>query len=707
MDLLYGEKCMSKEFTNVLPGNASNNQYQILFDKNPQPMWVYDLDTLEILAVNDAAVKNYGYSREEFLKLNLKDIRPTEDIPRLKEHLLKDTEAYYTSKNWRHLKKDGTIINVEVESQLLEFNGKNARIVSLKDVTETKKTEEINRYYANIIKSSNDAIIGKDLNGIISSWNEAAELMYGYSSSEMLGKSIGVIFPPEKKHELDYIIEQIKNGRKLYHYETIRLRKDGRKIDVSITVSPIRNINGEIIGASDITRYITKNKKIEAERNLLFRKEKEARRNVEKNKDRLQFLSEASKILVSSLNYENTLTTISKIAVPQICDYCIVYIINEDGILKKIAGTSPNNEKIEVKGKFNDNSSSNQDEKEIFYEILKTGQPKLIADISAESMGKNFSNYAYIEGINKLGINSIIMVPLKSRDRVFGVMVFAQGESNRRFTENDLTFAAEVGDRAGVAIENAKLYIETNKLNDELENRVKERTLQLVNTNKELETFSYSVSHDLRTPLRAIEGFLNIFLDEYGDKLDEEGERLLNIVISNSSKMGNLIDDLLKFSRVSRAGIAKTAINMKQLFESSFEEITGMEKHRNIDFQIEQLPSASGDYSMIHQVAINLLSNAVKFTRPRDVAKIKVGTDKVDGEQTYYVRDNGVGFEMKYVDNLFNVFQRLHKPKDFEGTGVGLALVKRIIDKHGGDIWAESKLDEGTSFYFTLPERSN
>ena len=240
---------------------------------------------------------------------------------------------------------------------------------------------------------------------------------------------------------------------------------------------------------------------------------------------------------------------------------------------------------------------------------------------------------------------------------------------------------------------------------DELEQRVVERTAQLEVANKELEAFSYSVSHDLRAPLRAIDGFSRVILEDYTDKFDEEGKRILNVIRSNTQKMGQLIDDLLVFSRLGRQEIRISDIDMEKLANTVYEEVKITVPHRDVQFNIRTLSPAQGDKAMIRQVLVNLLSNAVKFTRPKDIAVIEVGGSNKENEHIYYMKDNGVGFDMQYANKLFGVFQRLHSTEEFEGTGVGLAIVQRIIHRHGGRVWAEGKVGEGASFYFTLPRR--
>ena len=243
-----------------------------------------------------------------------------------------------------------------------------------------------------------------------------------------------------------------------------------------------------------------------------------------------------------------------------------------------------------------------------------------------------------------------------------------------------------------------------NELNRDLEKRVEERTAQLEAANKELEAFSYSVSHDLRTPLRAIDGFSHILLEDYAGKLDDEGKRLLNVVRSNTSRMGQLIDDILRFSRTGRLEINYSSIDMEEMAREVFEELQSVVPvGARLQIQIEHIPVVSGDRAMMRQVFVNLLSNAIKFSRDKEPAIIKVGGYVEGNEAIYFVKDNGAGFDMQYANKLFGVFQRLHSVNEFEGTGIGLAIVKRIINRHGGRVWAEGKVGEGATIYFTLP----
>jgi PAS domain S-box-containing protein len=237
-----------------------------------------------------------------------------------------------------------------------------------------------------------------------------------------------------------------------------------------------------------------------------------------------------------------------------------------------------------------------------------------------------------------------------------------------------------------------------------MEEDLKHRTLELEHVNKELESFSYSVSHDLRAPLRAIDGYARLILKKQGDKFDQDTLDKFNVIRSSTHLMGQLIDDLLTFSRLGRKHMSLVLLDMDILMKDVWKEVQASDPERDIKPTVESMPQCYGDRALIKQVLINLLSNAVKFTKYKDAAEIIVGGYADGNEIVYYVKDNGVGFDMTYYDKLFGVFQRLHSTDQFEGTGVGLATVQRIVHRHGGRVWAEGKVGEGAVFYFSLPE---
>lgn len=243
---------------------------------------------------------------------------------------------------------------------------------------------------------------------------------------------------------------------------------------------------------------------------------------------------------------------------------------------------------------------------------------------------------------------------------------------------------------------------ERKKLQDE----VALRTSQMEKANKELEAFSYSVSHDLRTPLRAVSGYSIMLKEDYDDKLDPEGRRIIGNIITNARMMGQLIDDLLAFSRLGKKELISSSIDMQSLATSVANELLQNENEKDYDIRISALPAAEGDRGMIKQALVNLVNNAIKYSSKKEHPVIEIGATEEEKRTIYYVKDNGVGFDMAYAGKLFGVFQRLHSQEEFEGTGVGLALVKRIIDKHKGEVWAEAEENSGATFYFSLPKNT-
>jgi signal transduction histidine kinase len=290
------------------------------------------------------------------------------------------------------------------------------------------------------------------------------------------------------------------------------------------------------------------------------------------------------------------------------------------------------------------------------------------------------------------GIRSYMCLPMNVDGELIG-MVNVGSKTPAAYGVAEQRMAQEVATQLAIAVRQARLQEKVRERSEELERRVAERT-------QELESFTYSVSHDLRTPLRAVDGFARLLMERSSEHLDAEGRRLLNVIYENTQKMGRLIDDLLALSRLSRQEMRRRDIDMEALVREALDEVTPPGEDPPVE--IHELPSATGDRGMLRRVWVNLLSNALKFTRDVKAPHVQVEATSEDGAVVYAVHDNGAGFDDRYTDKLFGVFQRLHDDQDFEGTGVGLAIVERVIRRHGGRVWAQSSLGDGASFFFRL-----
>jgi len=339
---------------------------------------------------------------------------------------------------------------------------------------------------------------------------------------------------------------------------------------------------------------------------------------------------------------------------------------------------------------------------------VNEGYTNLLGYSRKESVGRTTSELAiwgnaedrkkFVKSLNETGQVNDFETTLRRKDGSLVLVIDSARKMMLRNEECILSVAFDITERK-------KAEKEIQKLNQELEKRVHERTAQLEAANVELEAFAYSVSHDLRAPLRHIDGFLELLQKNLGQPLDEKNQHYLDTISNSAKRMGTLIDDLLSFSRMGRLELAKKQVNLGELVQDVIREFEPDIKDRKVSWKIVDLPSVTGDNSMLRIVLVNLISNALKFTKNRKRANIEIGCELETGNEIIvFIRDNGVGFDMNYADKLFGVFQRLHRAEEFEGTGIGLATVRRIIHRHGGRTWAEGQENQGATFYFSLPK---
>ncbi|MHC1764283.1 MAG: PAS domain S-box protein [Verrucomicrobiia bacterium] len=502
------------------------------------------------------------------------------------------------------------------------------------DITETKKAEEAHALLAAIVKSSDDAIIGKDLQGTIISWNTGAERMFGYTAQEIVGKSIQTLIAPEHPEEEDQVMARIRGGSLVEHHETVRIRKNGEPVQVALSISPIRNSKGAIVGVSSIARDITERKRAEE---VLGRQAAVLREQAQ--------LLDLANVIARDLEGRIILWSAG---VEQMYGWSKAEALGQ--LSHKLLGA----EFLE-----------SQDSMEAA--LFRTGE------WSGELIHKRRNG-------ERVFVASHWVLHRDERGRPAAILEVYNDITERRLAEE-----------------------EVRRLNAELEQRVRERTAELTAANDELEAFTYSVSHDLRAPLRHIDAFARIVEEDMAAETSPELRDYLGRIRKGTQMMGRLVDDLLNLSRVGRAQLAWETVDLNVLVAEAIADLRPETKQRDIEWRLEPLPSAACDPGLMKQVFANLLSNAVKYTRPRDKAVIEVGQNALGNERVIYVRDNGVGFNMKHVHKLFGVFERLHRSEEFEGTGIGLATVRRIIQRHGGRIWAKGEPDQGATFFLTFP----
>jgi PAS domain S-box-containing protein len=563
--------------------------------------------------------------------------------PRLEKHLLVRTDPVKDS--------SGNVVRV---------------VHVVEDITERKRAEENIRRLAAIVEQSFDAIFSADLNGKILSWNKAAEQIYGYSAAEAIGSTLSIFCPPEAPNEWTEIHSRIDQGKRVENVEKIRMRKDGSRFCASLTVSPMRDAHGTIIGSSATARDITEAKNAEQEI---------ARRKIETERARAELGA-----VVDSMG-----EGLYQIDVQA----CIVFM---NAAAERMLGYKLD----DVRGRRMH---------DVIHAELPDGTPRPAHDCPLVKGVAKGEHHHEEEDFFKRKDGTFFPVeytssPLIVEKQVAGSVVSFRDISERKRSEEERARLLELERQARREIEARKAEIE--QLNEELEQRVRLRTLELEVSNKELEAFSYSVSHDLRAPLRSLDGFSHILLDEYAEKFDEEGRDFLRRLRNASQTMGQLIDALLQLSRVTRSDMTRERVDLTMIARQITTELQNSAPERNVRFEIAEGLSATGDPRLVHVVLQNLLGNAWKFTARREQALIEFGIGQHEGAPAFFVRDNGAGFDMNYRNKLFGAFQRLHTASEFEGSGIGLATVHRIVRRHGGMVWAVGAPDQGATFYFTL-----
>jgi PAS domain S-box-containing protein len=535
-------------------------------------------------------------------------------------------------------------------------------VLVFRDVTEARL------YLAAIVESSDDAIISKDLAGVITSWNRGAERLYGYTAAEAVGRPVSILMAPEHPEELPAITERIRRGERIEHLETVRIRKDGTRLDVSLTISPIKNAAGEIVGASKIARDITARKWQEAS---------------------LRFLAEASEVLGELLDVPGTLQKVAGLAVPHFADWCVVDLLEADGTLHRVAVAHADPARVEQARELSRRYPARPDEPHGPAHVLRTGRPELAAEVPDALLVAAARDEEHLRLLRGVGFRSFISVPLAVRDRLLGVLTFLTAESGRRYGPDDLRLAEDLAHRAAIAIENARLYAamqEADRRKDE---------------------FLAMLAHELRNPLAPIRNALHVMKQPGASALLLRQVR--EMAERQAQHMGRLLDDLLDVSRISRGRIElrKELVDVAAVVHRTIEAVRPLLEERRHEVEVALPPGplrVEADPTRLEQILMNLLNNAAKYTDPG--GHIRVSAERDGGEVVLRVRDTGIGIAADMLPKVFDLFVQAERRLDRAqgGVGIGLTLVKRLTELHGGRVEAHSEgPGRGSEFVVRLP----
>ena len=509
--------------------------------------------------------------------------------------------------------------------------------------------------------------------------NKAFADLLGYTQEELQNKKWHELTPPDEIESTQERVNLLLNGEKdSERFNKRYIHKNGSHVWADVSVAIRRDSEGRPLHFITTIVDITERKRAEE----VLQRYTERLRNLHRVDQAILMAIESPEVIVQ--------ITLMHVRGLLACQSARIGIF--DSAMKGVrifAAEADGKTIVQIVRDVPDNVYGDQDD-------LRQGKMDVVEDISLMEPAPAVARILQAEGVQ-----ACINVPLVSADRLIGVLNLGWSRP-RTFAPEDLEIAHEVAGQIAIAIEQARLRRETAIHAEEMERRVRERTAQLDAANKELEAFAYSVSHDLRAPLRAVDGYVRILLEDFAPSLDAEGKRVCSVISTSAREMGRLIDDLLAFSRIGRVALQPSPIDMETLAHSVFLELTDPADRERVDFHVSPLPTATGDPALVHQVWVNLLGNAVKYSSKKERAVIRVSAEQLGDEVVYSVRDNGAGFDMQYAQKLFGVFQRLHSAKEFEGTGVGLAIVQRIVLRHGGRVWAEGEIGKGAEFCFSM-----
>ncbi len=550
------------------------------------------------------------------------------------------------------------------------------------DITERKKAEDALRVASQKLRLHFEqapmAVIEWDLEFRVARWNPAAETIFGYSHAEAIGRHASFIVPESFHPHVAQIWQALLQQTGGVRSTNENVHKSGATILCEWYNTPLIDEQGTVTGAASVAMDITESR--HAQQLLAWEKS-------------------ALELVSSGMGLREVLEGLMHGLEKQLPGaLCSILLLDEERVHLR-HGAAPS---------LPDAYNRLIDGVAIGPQVGSCGtaayldRQVIVEDIAHDPLWANFHELALSHGLHACWSTPIHC----SQGKILGTFAIYYREP-RRPAPAELEVIARAVHIAGIAIERKQGEAQIREMNASLERRVRERTSELEAAVKELDAFSYSVSHDLRSPLRAIDGFSRMVAKDYGERLDDEGRRMLGVIRNGAQRMARLIDDLLAFSRLGRQPLQSAEIDMHAMARAVFDELAAQEAERKLQLDLHPLPPIRGTRPMIEQVWVNLISNAIKFTKGREIGVIEISARaSEDGVPIYSVKDNGAGFDMRYADKLFGVFQRLHSTEEFSGTGVGLALVQRVVQRHGGRVWAEAEVGRGATFHFTLSSPS-